>query len=59
MLDGRRLTFDGKGAQLFGNYIKWWLLSVVTFSIYAWFIPNRLRAWKVKHTHYENEYELN
>lgn len=59
VLDGRRLTFDGKGAQLFGNYIKWWLLSVITFSIYAWFIPNRLRAWKAKHTHYENEYELN
>lgn len=59
VLDGRRLTFDGKGAQLFGNYIKWWLLSVVTLSIYAWFIPNRLRAWKAKHTHYENEYELN
>ena len=59
VLDGRRLTFDGKGVQLFGNYIKWWLLSVVTLGIYAWFIPNRLRAWKAKHTHYENEYELN
>lgn len=59
VLDGRRLTFDGKGAQLFGHYIKWWLLSVVTLGIYAWFIPNRLRAWKAKHTHYENEYELN
>lgn len=59
VLDGRRLTFDGKGAQLFGHYIKWWLLSVVTLGIYAWFIPNRLRAWKAKHTHCENEYELN
>lgn len=23
VIDGRRLTFDGSGIQLFGNYIKW------------------------------------
>lgn len=28
IIDGRRLTFDGTGAQLFGNWIKWFLLTI-------------------------------
>ena len=32
--DGKRLVFDGKGGQLFGLYIKWLLLSVITLGIY-------------------------
>ena len=58
VLDGRRVYFDGKAGQLFGHYIKWWLLSIVTLTVYIWFIPNRLRNWKAKHTHIEKEYEL-
>ncbi len=57
-MNGRRLYFDGKAGQLFGHYIKWWLLSIVTLTVYIWFIPNRLRNWKAKHTHIEKEYEL-
>lgn len=58
VLDGRRLIFDGKASQLFGHYILWWLLSIVTLTVYVWFIPNRLRNWKAKHTRMETEYEL-
>ena len=35
IVDGKRLVFDGNGAQLFGNYIKWFLLSIITCGIYA------------------------
>lgn len=58
VLDGKRLYFDGKAKQLFGKYIVWWLLSIVTLTIYAWFIPNRFNSWKAKHTFIEKEYEL-
>ncbi|MDR0718212.1 MAG: DUF898 domain-containing protein [Treponema sp.] len=54
IIEGKRLTFDGTGAQLFGNYIKWWLLSIVTLSIYAiFFMPVRMQQWVVKHTFFE------
>ena len=33
VIDGRRLTFDGSGIQLFGNYIKWLLLTIITIGI--------------------------
>ena len=31
LVDGQRLYFDGTGAQLFGNWIKWFLLTIITF----------------------------
>jgi uncharacterized membrane protein YjgN (DUF898 family) len=50
IIDGKKLTFDGKGGQLFGNYIIWWLLSIVTFGIYGWLIaPARIYNWVIKH----------
>ena len=30
IIDGNKITFDGTGAQLFGNYIKWILLTIIT-----------------------------
>ena len=35
IIDGKKLTFDGKGGQLFGNFIKWMLLTIITFGIYC------------------------
>lgn len=48
--DGKRLVFDGTGRGLFGNYIKWFLLSAVTLGIYSLWIPNRILKWKAEHT---------
>ena len=54
VIDGQTLTFDGTGGQLFGMYIIWWVLSIVTFGIYAliW-LPHNVQSWVVKHTHFE------
>lgn len=50
--DGRRLAFDGKAGQLFGKYIIWVLLSVVTLGIYALLaMPVNLARWRAEHTH--------
>ena len=35
VIEGRRIAFDGTGGQLFGNYIKWFLLTIITLGIYG------------------------
>ncbi len=52
ILDGQQLTFDGTGAQLFGNYIKWFLLSLITLGIYSFWLNINMKRWVVKHTHH-------
>ena len=52
IIDGRRLTFDGNGGQLFGNYIKWFLLTIVTLGIYGFWLSIKMKQWVVKHTHF-------
>ena len=51
-MNGRRLVFDGKAYMLYGSYIKWLLLSIVTIGIYAIFVlPLNLKRWQTAHTH--------
>ena len=51
VIDGHKLTFDGKGVQLFGNYIKWFLLCIITIGIYSFWLTIKMKKWVVKHTH--------
>ena len=53
VIDGHRLTFDGTGAQLFGNYIKWFLLTLITLGIYSFWLTIKMQQWVTKHTHME------
>ena len=53
-IDGQRLTFDGTGGQLFGNYIKWFLLTIITCGIYGLWLSIKMKAWVVSHTHFAN-----
>lgn len=53
-INGYKLCFDGNGMQLFGKYIIWLLLSVVTLGIYYILcVAVRLEAWRTKHTHFD------
>ena len=54
VIEGRRLEFDGTAVQLFGNWIKWLLLTIVTFGIYGFWVNIKLRQWKAMHTHFVN-----
>ena len=54
IIDGKRLYFDGNGAQLFGNWIKWLILTVITFGIYAFWVAPKLYNWVAKHTHFRS-----
>lgn len=51
-IDGRRLRFDGTGGQLFGNWIKWFLLCLVTLGIYGFWVMPKMYNWIAKHTHF-------
>ena len=51
-INGRQLKFDGKGMQLFGKFLLWVLLTVVTIGIYAFFLAVKMKAWTTKHTHF-------
>ena len=53
VVDGRRLRFDGTGGQLFGKWIVWFLLTIVTCGIYSFWLTPRLYQWIASHTHFE------
>jgi hypothetical protein len=52
IIDGRRVWFDGNGLQLFGNYIKWFLLCIVTLGIYGFWMSIKFRQWTTRHMHF-------
>ena len=54
IVNGKRLRFDGTGGQLFGNWIKWFLLTVITCGIYSFWVTPRLYKWVVSHIHFED-----
>lgn len=54
VIDGRRLKFNGKAVGLFGLWIKWLLLSIITLGIYGLWVGISLEKWKVKNTTFQN-----
>lgn len=55
ILDGKQLSFDGTGGELFGKFIIWFLLSIITLGIYSLWLNINLKKWVVKHTHVTGE----
>lgn len=51
-IDGIPLIFTGTGTGLFGLWIKWLLLIVVTFGIYLFWVAPRIQRWKWEHTEF-------
>ena len=54
VIGGRRLKFTGSAVGLFGNWIKWLLLSIITLGIYLFWLGIALEKWKVKNTTFAN-----
>ncbi|MBF0818330.1 DUF898 family protein [Streptococcus acidominimus] len=54
VIDGKRLYFDGTAMQLFGNWIKWLALIIITLGIYSFWVHIKLEQWITKHTHHVN-----
>ena len=49
-IDGRQLHFTGSAMGLFGHWIKWILLCVITLGIYSFWVQPRVHKWVVEHT---------
>ncbi|MBU5456058.1 DUF898 family protein [Caproiciproducens sp. MSJ-32] len=54
VINGRRLRFNGKAINLFGNWIKWFFLCIITLGIYSFWLGIALEKWKVKNTSFAN-----
>jgi uncharacterized membrane protein YjgN (DUF898 family) len=54
VIDGKRMRFDGTGGQLFGNWLKWLLLTFITCGIYSFWVTPRLYKWVASHIHTAN-----
>jgi len=52
-INGHRLVFLGTGAGLFAQWIKWFLLSIVTVGIYMFWVAPRLQKWVVENTDFD------
>lgn len=48
-INGQKMRFTGSGGALWGQYIKWWLLTLITFGLYGFRISGRLRKWQIEH----------
>jgi len=47
-IGGRQLQFTGSAIGLFGHWIKWFVLMVVTAGIYSFWVVPRLVKWQVE-----------
>ncbi len=51
VIDNKQVVFDGKGSQVFGSFVKWWLLCFITGGIYMLWMKVNIQKWVTKHTH--------
>jgi uncharacterized membrane protein YjgN (DUF898 family) len=54
-IDGQQLVFTGSAVGLFGHWIKWFLLSVITIGIYLFWVGPRLQRWVTVNTEFANQ----
>lgn len=59
VVDGVRLEFTSSASKLFGRWLKWWFLSIITIGIYSLWAQIKLEDWKLKNTKlkYSDEYK--
>lgn len=53
---GHRLIFVGGGVQLFGLWVKWFLLIIVTLGIYGFWVAPRIQKWVVENTDFDPQF---
>jgi len=49
-IEGRRLKFTGTGMSLFGHYLLWSFLTIITLGIYGWWLIISVNKWLAKNT---------
>ena len=54
IINGHRLQFTGSAIGLFGHWIKWFFLTIITFCIYSFWLNIKMQQWITKNTHFVN-----
>lgn len=49
-IDGQQLVFTGSATGLFGHWIKWFFLCVITIGIYGFWVGPRIQQWLAVNT---------
>ncbi len=49
IINGYRLKFTGKGSQLFGKYMLWTFLGIITFGVFTLWWPIKYQQWETNH----------
>ena len=52
-INGHQLKFEGRAISLFGHYMLWWLLTIVTFGIFSFWLEKKMRNWKAARMNFE------
>ncbi len=50
VVEGRRLKFTGTAMSLFGHWIKWLLLTIISCGIYSFWVFIAVEKWKAENT---------
>jgi uncharacterized membrane protein YjgN (DUF898 family) len=60
-IDGQQLIFTGSAWGLFGNWIKWLLLSLVTCGIHLLWVGPKVQKWVWENTDFAavSHYQIN
>lgn len=51
VINRKKIIFDGKAVSLIGHYLLWWFLCIITFGIYALWLPINITKWYTKNIH--------
>lgn len=49
-IEGRQLVFNGSAWGLFGLWLKWFALIIITLGIYTFWVGPRIYRWKWENT---------
>lgn len=51
VINNKKLVFTGKAINLFGKYILWCFLTIITFGIYGLWLEIKMLKWQSKNVH--------
>ncbi|MBW4258496.1 DUF898 domain-containing protein [Methanobacterium sp. YSL] len=51
-IEGKQLEFVGTGMGLFGQWIKWFLLTIITLGIYGFWVNLKMHQWVIRNTQF-------
>ena len=58
VINRKKIVFRGKATSLWGKYILWVFLTIITFGIYGLWLPIKMLKWQTKNTHIKRVGEI-